>query len=206
MGKYTFLGNENVIRGFVLVAICLTYSLSHAIIIFIALSLFCYLFRKKQIDFSEFRTVDNNLSYSISSGWVENVECSNEGTKIVVKSRIKDTYGVYLPFDCHVLKSQSRRVAKDFLGGIRLKVYIHNLELETESGESLKLSIRSLLGIFKPRIWLKPGDIGKCGANIGFVPFGSKIEVKTPKGVKVLVKKRDIVASLQTLLISYNKE
>lgn len=142
-----------------------------------------FLFRRKQIDFTARRALDNNLVLSPVSGTVHDVD----GTQLVLKINLLDDYGFFMPFYGEVktyLKEKDRSI----------------VEFCSHQIEFAKFSFPK--GALEPRVYIDSGDKASAGAFLGYFPFGSKVTLELPENCEILVKKGDILQSSQTILAS----
>jgi hypothetical protein len=183
----SFIGIDRITKAsFVGVALwfCSFYVIFFVWIFFILLLVF--LFRKKKLDLNSKRTLEPNMFYSPVSGTVSKVRLSSEKIQVVIRSRVFNNYGVYLPINGLV---ESKNIENDEI----------NTVLIVES-QKIFLKQTPLFKLFKGIIYVSSGDRGMLGANIGYLPFGGKTVIELPKRSEVLVREGDKVESFQTLL------
>ncbi len=74
--------------------------------------------------------------------------------------------------------------------------------IEHESGH--KILVKQIAGIMARRVvsYVKPGDLVQQGDEMGFIKFGSRVEVFLSKELKAMVKPGDRVIGGETLLAS----
>jgi hypothetical protein len=206
MNKYLYLGNDTILKGTVLFIICLTYSIYHALIVLTFNFVFGYLFRKKQVDHSQIRAVDNTILLSPTSGKIKSIIKADTSITLKIQSSVIENYGLYLPLDCEITKSESICTNNMYFNKYMKKKYKHEISATSDLFDRVDFRIRSTFEVFKPRIWTMAGDLGTRGANFGFMPFGGFVDIILPVETKVLVSVGDEILSSQTILASSNKE
>jgi hypothetical protein len=151
--------------------------------IFIFLAIVFFLFRRKQLDFTARRALDNNLVLSPVSGIVEKVD----GDLLELKVNLLDDYGFYMPFYGEIktfLQEKGKGTIEFFSDNIDYAIFEFNI------------------GSTGPKIYVDSGDKASAGAYLGYFPFGGKMKLKLPSNSEIQVKKGDILQSGQTILAS----
>jgi hypothetical protein len=195
MNKYVFFENEFLIRFLAISILVLTYSFTSFLILMCLAILIGAFFRKKQIDYLEVNNADQGLLLAPISGEVIEIIKTESSFKLIIKSDFKNEFGVYLPSDAEVEKAEILSIGSK-LKRNRVLIGVKNKLMSYQVKFTCKFSY------FKPKVWLQAGDIGKAGANIGYLPFGGSADLILPNSLDVLVKPGDKIISCQTILAS----
>lgn len=153
---------------------------------------FLFLFRKQNVSFNQHIEDEGTFLSPVSGkvvGVYENKFEENLGTCTQIGLDIPyfSTYGIYLP--------TSSRVNLVIDGEIEKKLIFDSIN---KGSYIFKLCSRA--SFIKSRLWVRPGDLGKIGSCIGFLPFGGSVFLTIPANDDILVKVGDKVVANQTII------
>ena len=110
-----------------------------------------------------------------------------------------------VPYSAKVIKSKYNK-------GKFFAAYDHKASLENEQTEitfqtldNKKFKIKQIAGLIARRIinYMMPGMNVKQGDRLGFIRFGSRVDIIVPQNFKFQVKVGDIVTSCETIIGGY---
>jgi hypothetical protein len=147
-----------------------------------------FFYRKNPSIILERQLNSNSLVYSPVNGIIDNIE----GSTIYIKTSILEESGVYAPFKCET---------KEFSRGNQAQILIAN-----DNENEIRLSfIKGILPV-KPRFWLENKDRAKCGAVIGFKPFGGLMQVDLQGDASIISKIGNKVEASQTIIAKFKDQ
>ena len=78
----------------------------------------------------------------------------------------------------------------------------HSVVLQNEKGELL---VKQIAGALAKRIvnYLAPGNLVNQGSEMGFIKFGSRVDLFFPIGTKIKVKIGDVVRGSQSVIAEF---
>ena len=134
-------------------------------------------------------------------------ELDNTYKTIVIKVPWWAEYGVYFPLGAEVKESKNFRFK---VPENKLKLFPEVVGDETfgclmtmlnrEVGE-FHLFVAHSGFLRRPRFYVRAGDRGRMGANLGFLPFGGIVWLfLAPKGNEIFVKPNDLIDPLGTFI------
>lgn len=150
----------------------------------------------------------------------DNVILSPANGKIVVIEKIIHQNKPYIqisifmsPLDVHVNRSPITGVVKkvEYFEGTHVPAWKPKASLENErtyieiENASISIAVKQIAGAMARRIvyYVKEQSTLQAGQEIGFIKFGSRVDVLMPEGVQIEVKLQDSVKGGETILARY---
>lgn len=196
--KYFFIAPDSSKKTFLLLIALFFMGFEYLFLFVILYAAVLFLFRKKTIDQSMLRTVDEGILLSPVDGQLLEAKDKN----LVFKISPFSHYGIRMPFFGHVRNYKETKVKKFQLGKLSLYRYDTELELKSKTFGKIKLRFSNLTSYTRVKVFVRSGDKATLGAYIGYLPFGGKVKVDLPENLKLLVDNKDKMQSAQTLIAS----
>jgi phosphatidylserine decarboxylase len=147
---------------------------------------------------------DVNSFYSPTAGYISRISQSEDKTRITYFLNVFDNHTQYLPIASNIV-SQTR-----FRGGYVPAYEQHSLNNERvehvlySEKHGFEYKIYQITGMLTRRILVmaKPGELYKTGDRLGFILFGSRVDVEIPtKNIsRLLVSQGDHVSEMQKII------
>lgn len=152
-------------------------------------SVVLYFFRIHKIQ----RNIEHdNLSFLAPvNGEVKEISSNNQHPtfpgkqfkKITFLMSLTSSYGIYLPLNAKIN-------------------FVNNNELifDNKLASSVIIQTKARFSFLKPKLWVRPGDLGMVQSCIGILPAGGEVSLYISEKDDILVKVGDKVVATQTLL------
>ena len=170
-------------------------------------ALICYFFR----DPSRSTTEDNNVFLSPVDGMVISITNVNdpeigESKKIAIFLSVFDVHRQWVPLDGKVVNTFYN--PGKFFGAYKNKSSLKNEQTAIIFKDSKRNSfkIKQIAGFIARRIvnHMKPDLQVEQGQKLGFIKFGSRVEIIVPKNFKIQIKKGMKVKGCKTKIGNFN--
>lgn len=201
MKKYLFLDQNLYKKMLALLFIFFFLSFKYFSIILILTIAWLFLFRKVKYDIAQIRATDESIFLAPASGVVKVIDAGSI-TKIFLRMSFLQGYGISMPFSGDILSYFHTSEVTKLLRIIPLRrtKIIVGIKSDTLGQTKFIISRRGI--IFHPYIWVRSGDKGLVGAYLGYLPFGGKIVIEIENDLNLIVKNKEHVQALMTLLAS----
>lgn len=196
MNRFLFLKSE-FIKKFLLFVVALWIFGFFKIILGLLLVaiIICFLFRRKKVIINDIRQAEVQLLHAPVSGRVKSIKKNPITTEVIIQSSLLKGFGIYMPLGGEITDTKQCAPSEaKFYQKIRTIIYIKG-----KNQQQFKLSITTL-GLFKPRIFVKPGDRGRLGAEIGHMSFFAGINFQISNDYALIPKQGDFLDSSQSVL------
>ena len=170
---------------------------------------YVFLFRKRKSYFREDQLTTCGIIYSPVSGRITQIEESQNGKRIFIKTGLMDEYGIYLPFTSKIedifynpeayTSRSSSHFSKDLSFGT-------GMILKDKLFREVKLEFMRFFSGRAPELVVLPGDMGRRQVNIGFFPFGGVTVVNIPHDADLVSAKGEKVIATETILAKLEEE
>lgn len=174
------------------------------------LTIFClYFFRDPN------RIIDNNPSsfYSPADGKVVNISEIDDpeighATQVSIFLSVFNVHRQWVPYDGKVLDYQYKKGT--FFGAFRHKASEKNEQTITlfESDNGVKFKVKQIAGFIARRIlnYMSPRMSVEKGQNMGFIRFGSRVDIIVPKEITLDVQLGQMVIGRETVIGRMNEK
>ena len=149
----------------------------------------------------ELRLSEKLLILSPISGKALQAKIVDEN-KIELKMKMFTGFGIYMPISGEVIDFKEEFLEKNKF----ITSYNCSLTLEDSHNNIFVLSFKAKLQLFRPRIAVRVGDMGRLGATIGFLPFGGKVSLDFDKKLKVTFQDYKRVTATQTVIANIEEK
>lgn len=189
--------------GIIVGVILLGILFQNFILIFIALLTLLFLGFFYRVPSFMVEKLGKNVLQSPSTGKIIEIQKKEHGNKIFIYLSLLDPHVQFVPIGGFVRKVDRVDGPNEFAGTVKEKKNSIVTDIETVHGDTI--TVIQNTGLISRRIvnFLKPGDWIKKGDKLGFIKFGSRVDVLVPSSfqLKVVpgqyVKIGDILASQQ---------
>lgn len=202
MSKYIFLDQEILTRSLIIIVILFVLGFFKSAITLTLICLIVFsLFRRKDINLLELRSIGRNIILAPFTGYFKEFKNSdNAQTELLFKVGLLDGYGIYFPTIAEVEDVIESKEVSTLFGFLNCYFYKTEVTFKNKLNETFQIQICSRLFFPKPHVFLQVGDKGTLGALLGYIPFGGKV-VLSLKGIDSLqIQPGKRVASCQTVI------
>ena len=204
MSKYIFLDQEVLTRSLILIVVLFVLGFFKTAIFLILFVIVIFsLFRRKDINLFELRSIGRNIILAPFSGVLsEFKQTEADCSELIFKMGLFDGFGLYFPTIAEVENVQESKESITLMGFLNCFYYKTEITFINKLNETFTLEIQSRIFFPRPHVFLQVGDKGTLGALLGYIPFGGKVvlNLKGVDGLQVQPKSR--VASCQTVIAS----
>lgn len=176
-----------------------------------------FLFRRRKLRYKDQFKNESSTYLSPVNGFVfdiqKEIECEDGEKYSVVRLTLPhfNEWGIYLPHDGEV-QDVSVNSGKKFvrynskLPDLQENSFDHvNIVTRSKNDHLCTLKVvRCAIG-WKPKVWLVPGDRGRPGACLGFLPLGGTVLMLVPSSFDIVINKHDKVIAGQTVIAGFNE-
>jgi phosphatidylserine decarboxylase len=197
-----------VVSLFFFIAIPFFFTLLWLLLVII----FLVLFRRTRVNYKDSMTHTSEILLSPVAGRVVDIVYQQVNPlisgeychQVKIATPLIGPYGLYLPFSCQINSFEHQQGKKVW----RWKRILENLSVirnksilvENKKGNSMSIQLlRCPIG-FDAQVWVRPGDIGRSSACIGFFPLGGSTLLSLPTNGDILVKIGDKVKPGETVI------
>lgn len=127
------------------------------------------------------------VAVSPADGRVLEAEEGPEGPHLAVYLNLLDVHVTRLPLESKIVRVSRMRGTHRVAGRVGARANARVVtECETQDG---RMRVSQISGLMARRIvpYLSPGEKRERGARLGLIRFGSRVEVRFPKGYRLLV-------------------
>lgn len=181
LSVYKFFISKSQVWTISLMTLVLLFFFSVWILLlfFLIIAIFLFTHRKNDLFLRGNISNTSSLFYSPVNGVVRNVT----DDKIKIFTNPLQEGGVYSPATLEVSSIDKQ-----------------GLTLTNDENVKIRISFFKLIYSRQATIWLEVMDRAKCGACIGFQPYGGIIEVVLDSNTNILIKKGDKVKASHTII------
>lgn len=183
---------------FLLIVLFFIFSIKWFLLLTLLFSFYLILFRREIYEDARLRSVDSSIFLTPLSGKVfvdENI--------LVINTPFWKNFGICMPFSGSVVGYEEEVRSIFTLGPFKLNRSVISIKLQSENLGTVNITIKGRVNLFhRAQVWLRSGDYGLIGATIGYLPFGGEVEIVLPANLNVLVKNKDELLKMRTILVS----